>query len=410
MFHLVLQPMGIPHILLIITQMVVSSIVRAPMYPIIGSALWFMGYPRAIKFWERQYVTSRKDSTNTKLSSELHGGAAGEYSVNNLNGLFYEHAVIALQRELPNALRRGQFGAVKAGDVFIVVNEGLTCMIQMIEVGNGFCTFQLRGLEFKGTICQEREQDALWRMINRDEPCFLNRLIEDLNYPKKLRLLSLFQLLDLRWHTWQVLRSDLSLLTYNISENQADRIMMGFDSQKLVVVLYVKAMLYHLTDSEQLDYWIGKDSPFNASLSGMEEFDYDPFFSDTFDIDYDNAGGHVSFKNFLDSYGPMLNVFVQKRQEKLGKVYDEDQRNLINKLAFMTSLSGRRALSLNDRVHYAVNINLFLDRLHQLFKGDYRITSFKDEWLFSDFTLLSNVIAPALKSGLRMYQDHFTRT
>jgi hypothetical protein len=42
--------------------------------------------------------------------------------------------------------------------------------VHFIEVGNGVITFQLRGLEFKGTICQEREQEALLEMVNREDP------------------------------------------------------------------------------------------------------------------------------------------------------------------------------------------------------------------------------------------------
>lgn len=33
----------------------------------------------------------------------------------------------------------------------------LNCLVHIIEVGNGFVTFQLRGLEFRGTYCHQRE-------------------------------------------------------------------------------------------------------------------------------------------------------------------------------------------------------------------------------------------------------------
>ena len=41
-------------------------------------------------------------------------------------------------------------GKVNTGDFFIMTSDSLNCMIHLIEIGNGFVTFQLRGLEFKG--------------------------------------------------------------------------------------------------------------------------------------------------------------------------------------------------------------------------------------------------------------------
>ena len=39
---------------------------------------------------------------------------------------------------------------MNTGDFFILTSDSLNCMIHLIEIGNGFITFQLRGLEFKG--------------------------------------------------------------------------------------------------------------------------------------------------------------------------------------------------------------------------------------------------------------------
>lgn len=45
--------------------------------------------------------------------------------------------------------------------------------------------------------------------------------------------------------------------------------------------------------------------------------------------------------------------------------------------------------------------------LHALFKGDFRITSPRDEWVFADMDLLHSVVAPAVKMALKLHQDHF---
>ncbi|CAF4380067.1 unnamed protein product, partial [Adineta steineri] len=57
-------------------------------------------------------------------------------------------------------------GKVNTGDFFILTSDSLNCMIHLIEIGNGFITFQLRGLEFKGTYCEQREVEAITEDID----------------------------------------------------------------------------------------------------------------------------------------------------------------------------------------------------------------------------------------------------
>lgn len=52
-------------------------------------------------------------------------------------------------------------------------------------------------------------------------------------------------------------------------------------------------------------------------------------------------------------------------------------------------------------------MEFFLHGLHALFKGDFRITSTRDEWVFADMELLHGVVAPAVRMSLKLHQDHF---
>jgi len=54
------------------------------------------------------------------------------------------------------------------------------------------------------------------------------------------------------------------------------------------------------------------------------------------------------------------------------------------------------------------SLDCFLYGLHALFKGDFRITSSKDEWVFNDISLLQQVVAPGVRTALKLHQDHFT--
>merc|ERR550532_779203 len=75
-------------------------------------------------------------------------------------------------------------------------------------------------------------------------------------------------------------------------------------------------------------------------------------------------------------------------------------------LCFSLSLLGRRALGAASN-NSLTSVEFFLIGLHALFKGDFRITCSRDEWVFLDMELLRRVVAPAVRMSLKLHQDHF---
>ena len=53
-------------------------------------------------------------------------------------------------------------------------------LIQIVEVSNGVVSFQFRGLEFKGTYCQQREVEAITEDVNAGCVCCGPRSVSDL--------------------------------------------------------------------------------------------------------------------------------------------------------------------------------------------------------------------------------------
>lgn len=122
--------------------------------------------------------TKRSDSSNTRLDSQLEGNLRSKYPSTNfvhtvfyftthsthtlsprsdpnpdrLDSLFYEHLTWVLQKDLCGDLVLGRWGKVSTGDFFILTSDRLNALVHIIEFGNGFVTFQLRGLEFRGTV------------------------------------------------------------------------------------------------------------------------------------------------------------------------------------------------------------------------------------------------------------------
>ena len=66
-------------------------------------------------------------------------------------------------------------------------------------------------------------------------------------------------------------------------------------------------------------------------------------------------------------------------------------------LCFALSLLGRRALGAASH-NFMTSVEFFLHGLHALFKGDFRITSVRDEWVFCDMELLRKVCEMPSKS------------
>ena len=64
--------------------------------------------------------------------------------------MFYEQLTWSLQRDLCGDIILGRWGRVTSGDIFVLTNDQLNALVHIIEIGNGFVTFQLRGLEFRG--------------------------------------------------------------------------------------------------------------------------------------------------------------------------------------------------------------------------------------------------------------------
>lgn len=85
---------------------------------------------------------------------------------------------------------------------------------------------------------------------------------------------------------------------------------------------------------------------------------------------------------------------------------DKSKDSPLVSLCLALSLMARRALGTAS--HNTVSsVEFFLYGLHALFKGDFRITSVRDEWVFSDMELLKRVVAPAVRMSLKLHQVNF---
>lgn len=225
-----------------------------------------ISYVRPTKFWERDYNTKRSDASNTRLSSQIDRGPMVDDS--NLNAVFYEHLTRSLQKSLAGDLLMGRWAtSVEPGDCFILASFYLNCLVHIIEVGNGFVTFQLRGLEFRGTYCHQREVEA----ISEDQTegtgfCCCS--------PGSLPgFLSLNTAWSLRWLAWEVVAAKYVVDGYSITDNSAVNLLQVeitlemlrtgkiqvHELRRLLVTLYVKCIIFYASATPKLTSWLNNE-------------------------------------------------------------------------------------------------------------------------------------------------------
>ncbi|XP_029470604.1 pecanex-like protein 3 isoform X3 [Rhinatrema bivittatum] len=395
-FHAFAQPFAVPHSAMLFVQVVLSALFSSPLNPLLGSAVFITSYARPVKFWERDYNTKRVDHSNTRLATQLDRNPDD----NNLNSIFYEHLTRSLQHALCGDLLLGRWGNYSTGDCFILASDYLNALVHIIEIGNGLVTFQLRGLEFRGTYCQQREVEAITEGVEEDEGCCC---CEPGHLPHALSFNAAF---GQRWLAWEVAATKYVLEGYSISDNNAASMLQVFDLRKILITYYVKSIIYYVTRSPKLEDWLSNENIQDAlrPCSLPSYADSDPTFNLNIDEDYDHRMAGVTLSSFCNIYLDWIQHCIGRRE----KPVEQDCNSPLVTLCFGLCILGRRALGTASHSMSASSLEPFLFGLHALFKGDFRITSPRDEWVFADMDLLHKVVAPGVRMSLKLHQDHFT--
>ncbi|XP_023183372.1 pecanex-like protein 2 [Xiphophorus maculatus] len=396
-FHAFAQPFAVPHSAMLLLQTLLTTIFYTPLAPFLGSAVFITSYPRPVKFWERNYNTKRIDNSNSRLVSQVDKETGCDD--NNLNSIFYEYLTRSLQHSLCGDLMLGRWGNYSAGDCFILASDYLNALVHLIEIGNGLVTFQLRGLEFRGTYCQQREVEAITEGVEEDDGCCC---CEPGHLPHTLSCNAAF---NLRWLAWEVTATKYLLEGYSISENNAATMLQVYDLRKLLITYYLKSIIYYLVHSPKLGAWL-KDASIQEALQSYTKWHHierDPqVFSVKIDEDYVHCLQGVTRASFC-------NVYLEWIQHCAGKMetpVDSDEDSPLVTLCYALSVLGRRSLGTASH-NMSNSLESFLYGFNTLFKGDFRIAT-KDEWVFTDLDLLQKVVAPAVRMSLKLHQDHFT--
>uniref|UniRef100_A0AC34RHP6 Pecanex-like protein n=1 Tax=Panagrolaimus sp. JU765 TaxID=591449 RepID=A0AC34RHP6_9BILA len=268
-----------------------------------------MSYVRPIKFWEKDYNTKRVDHSNLRLISQIDRGPMMDDS--NLNAIFYEHLTRSLQQSLAGDLQLGRWATtVHPGDCFILASNYLNCLVHIIEIGNGFVTFQVRGLEFRGTYCHQREVEAISEDIT-DNTGFCC-----CNISSPPGMLSVNNMFALRWLAWEVIASKYIIDGYSITDNSAVNLLQVHELRRLLVSLYVKCIIYYAITNDNLDKWLKNETILKAMepiIANHRYVDNDQMFCAANDEDYDLNVMGISRTNFEELYGNWIQHCYERK-------------------------------------------------------------------------------------------------
>jgi hypothetical protein len=99
--HAVMYPLAIPHTAVVFIQACIASILSAPVYPLMGTAVFLVSYFRPLRFWERNYSTKERDRNTRRLNA-----LSTQPTANSLNAVFYHH--VQVKKRKVCGCRRGE--------------------------------------------------------------------------------------------------------------------------------------------------------------------------------------------------------------------------------------------------------------------------------------------------------------
>ena len=307
-FHALAAPLAVPHVGFFLLQAAASSVLSVPVYPVLGSVIFLVSYARPVKFWHALRKTSWNDTASTPLQTTLDVRTVPA----NPDAIFYYHLCTVVQRTLNRDREAGRLGTVHTGDVFLLSNDTLTALLHIVAVGNGFTSFQLRGLELQGTLCQEQELASVHRSaVSLGQNCCFRRPLFKLP-----PLLSFRDGAGFCCNTWRVVNSDMRLTSYSIALLPAYSMFNLFSMRRDFVAGYCNALCYHALASPHLARWLASPAV-RARIAALappaSAVEKDPLFCRQIMADYDARHHGITLASFCATYGRWIEYCLAKR-------------------------------------------------------------------------------------------------
>ncbi|KAJ3428678.1 protein pecanex [Anaeramoeba flamelloides] len=291
-----------------------TTIFSMPIVPLFGTLFWIPGYAHPSKFFEHNYDHDDNDvedkiySLNNKKSLLNNSNSIKQ----SLNLLLYRNILMSLESQLYEDIRYGRLGTISSGDIYIILNDKLTLILQIIEIGNGYCSFQIRGLDTSGeeTLCHNEEKKSIQvAMDNPQENWYCCNIF-----------LTIKDIFAFRNRVWKIINKWYYIKTYDKLKYRADEIYQQFDTKKNLINFFIRSICFYI---------IQKNSIFKRKLSNI--FKNPAFvkiqneiilknsyiekntsiFNSKVDPDFDILENGINYQSFLNVYENWINYCLK---------------------------------------------------------------------------------------------------
>ena len=113
-----------------------ASIISAPLLPMFTLPVFFLTFPRPSRFWP---------------------GPIGDNATTSIDSIYYEQAASNVLGKFNEAARTMRLGVLQPESMFLLRFEDKIFWIQVMEKGNGFFSYSLKGMELQETSCHSLE-------------------------------------------------------------------------------------------------------------------------------------------------------------------------------------------------------------------------------------------------------------
>ncbi|XP_068230069.1 pecanex-like protein 4 [Palaemon carinicauda] len=208
--------------------LVLSTVISAPLLPLFTLPIFFLGFPRPLRFWS--YPVGR--SSNSCEDS-----------------VYYEQLTPHVIFALHNLVQIGSLGFVEPGEHFLLRYEDRFLWIQILECGFTYVYYSIKGLELQETSCHTAE-------ASRVDAIFSSAFDDD---EMKRGKLSCFN-----QHAFNTLTpvSQINVIGFSDTKNVLTGVIDSPDTLKVINDYFHKALIYLM-----MDYVVKKSESVNGDNS-----------------------------------------------------------------------------------------------------------------------------------------------
>ena len=176
-----------------------------------------------------------------------------------------------------------------------------------------FCRSLVRGLEFRGTYCQQREVEAITEGVEDDEGCCC---CDPGHLPHMLSVNAAF---GQRWLAWEVSAVKYVLEGYSISDNSAQSMLHSWDWRKVLILYYIKSIIYYTVRSPKLMEWLENENILAAIRTTCDKnfVDLDPIFNSNIDEDFDFRSSGITRNSYCNIFLTWIQHCCQARDRNI---------------------------------------------------------------------------------------------